>query len=136
MKMREWEQKLLELREGAGKRFFRVTELANMSTTNPKYIGGELARLVEAGVLVRYAHGVYGLPGARDASELASTIDSSAYITGTDALYHHGHTTQAVVAKTCFTNRRHNRSRVRRTPFARVQSPRRRQICPACTGVA
>jgi hypothetical protein len=117
MKMRDWEQKLAQLRDGYGKQFFRVSELANLATNNPEFIGGELARLLKAGVLVRYATGVYGLPGAGDIPQLAKTIDSSAYVTGADALYHHGLITQAAVGKTCFTNRRHNRSRVRRTPL-------------------
>lgn len=47
----------------------------------------------------------------------AATIDPGAYITGAEALYRYGHITQAVPVKTCFSNRRHNRSRERRTPL-------------------
>jgi hypothetical protein len=117
MKMRSWEQKLAQLREGSGKQFFKVSELANMDSNDPAFIGGELARLVGAGILVRYVTGVYGLPGANDIPQLAKTIDSTSYVTGVDALYHHGLATQAVAGKTCFTIHRHNRSRVRSTPL-------------------
>jgi hypothetical protein len=44
-------------------------------------------------------------------------LDSGAYITGLGALYHHNLVMQRQTTITCFTNRRHNRSRTRRTPI-------------------
>jgi hypothetical protein len=80
----------------------------------------ELARLVKKGVLARYATGVYGLPGAAMPEDLVATLDAAAYLTGMFALHRHNLITQAPAELTCFSNRRHNRSRQRQTPFGRL----------------
>jgi len=128
MKMREWERTLSQLHNRSGKQFYRVAELANLAINHSKLRGIELARLVNAGLLIRYTHGIYGIPEATDVPQLAAVMDSHSYVTGEAALYHHGLMTQASTRKTCFTNRRHNRSRVRHTPlgiftFCSVSSP-------------
>jgi hypothetical protein len=50
---------------------------------------------------------------------LLPNLDSHAYLTGAFALHRHNLITQMPVEITCFTNRRHNRSRVRTTPVGR-----------------
>jgi len=117
MKALHWERTLRGLREKNGREFFRPTELANIAQTPAGFIAVEIARLAAAGVLVRYAHGVYGLPGARDIRQLVGAIDPGAYITGAAALHFHGLVSQEISNRSCFTNRRHNRSRVRVTPL-------------------
>jgi hypothetical protein len=51
---------------------------------------------------------------------LLPTLDTCAYITGLYALQRHNLVTQTVREITCFTMRRHNRSRVRNTPLGRM----------------
>ena len=61
--------------------------------------------------------GRYGLPDGVTAAELATAIDADAYVTGAYALACHGFITQLPHEIDCFTRRRHNRSRRRRTPL-------------------
>lgn len=117
MKAREWQRTLTALRDQTGKEFYRSTELANISGANYRFIATSLARLVNDAVLVRYATGIYGLPDCHDVAQLVRALDPNAYVTGAAALYHHGLITQHITGITCFTNRRHNRSRTRQTPL-------------------
>ena len=120
MKTLEWIKFLETQRTRHGKVLFRVAELANAAGRSHHALNVELARLVKNGVIARYATGVYGLPGAATAEHLVATLDADAYITGMFALCRHNLVTQAPAEITCFTNRRHNRSRQRRTPLGRL----------------
>jgi hypothetical protein len=119
MKTLEWLKALETQRQQQGKAVFTVTELANVARHAPAVLSVELGRLCRRGVLVRYAQGRYGLPGAASPETLLSSFDPSAYITGAFALYRHNLIAQVPVGIVCFTNRRHNRSRVRQTPVGR-----------------
>lgn len=120
MKAIEWLKLLQWQRDHHKKVVFTTTELANVAQADPRVLNVMLQRLMKQGILTRYAAGRYGLPGAVEPEDLIPTLDSSAYVTGMYALYRHGLITQAPTEITCFTNRRHNRSRVRTTPFGRV----------------
>ena len=52
--------------------------------------------------------------------DLVSSIDPAAYVTGMYALYRHQLITQVPTEISCFTNHRHNRSRVRGTTLGRI----------------
>lgn len=120
MKALEWIKFLETQRTQHGKVLFRVAELANVARRPPHALNVELARLARKGLLARYATGVYGPPGAATPEQLVALLDADAYITGMFALYRHNLITQTPTELTCFTNRRHNRSRQRRTPFGRL----------------
>lgn len=121
MKALEWMKFLEAQKTQHGKVLFRVAELSNVSGREPHALNVEVARLVKKGILARYATGVYGLPGAVTPEQLVATIDADAYITGMFALHQYNLVTQAPTTITCFTNRRHNRSRVRITPVGRLE---------------
>jgi len=128
MKARDWQRYLEAERKSHGKTVFTVTELANVSGSALHVLNVELNRLCKQGIIVRYARGQYGLPEAVTPEQLVPFLDGHAYITGAFALHRHNLITQMPVEITCFTNRRHNRSRVRTTPLGRftfvcVQSP-------------
>lgn len=117
MKALEWVRFFTAQREYHGKRVFTVTELANVADASLTVMNVELGRLVKQGVIRRWVPGRYGLPDGVTAAELATAIDSDAYVTGAYALAHHGFITQVPQEIECFTRRRHNRSRRRRTPL-------------------
>jgi hypothetical protein len=119
MKARDWQRYLENERKTQGKAVFTVTELANVSGSTPHVLNVELDRLCKQGIIVRYARGRYGLPEAVIPEQLLPYLDTHAYITGAFALHRHNLITQMPVEVTCFTNRRHNRSRVRTTPVGR-----------------
>jgi hypothetical protein len=119
MKARDWQRYLETERKSHGKTVFTVTELANASGSKPHVLNVELDRLCKQGIIVRYARGRYGLPEAVTPETLLPHLDAHAYITGAFALHRHNLITQMPVEITCFTNRRHNRSRVRTTPVGR-----------------
>ena len=120
MKTLDW-MRFLELQQRQhGKALFRVAELANVTGHDPHALNVELCRLVRKGVLARYATGVYGLPGRAAPEQLVAALDEGAYITGAYAMYCHNMITQRPEEIACFTNRRHNRSRERKTPFGRL----------------
>ena len=59
-----WRKFLEEQRERYGKVLFTVTELANAACASPAALNIELARLRDQEIIVRYAQGLYGMPGA------------------------------------------------------------------------
>lgn len=120
MKALDWLKFLENQRTQHGKVLFRVAELANVAKRSHHALNVELARLVRNGILVRHATGVYGLPGAATPEQLVAALDSGAYITGMFALHRHNLITQVPTEIMCFTNRRHNRSRQRQTPFGKL----------------
>lgn len=119
MKTLDWQRFLETLRQQKDKAVFTVTELANAVHRVPSTLNVELGRLCRRGVLVRYAQGRYGLPGAVSPEALLPSFDAFAYITGAFALHRHNLVAQVPIGIVCFTNRRHNRSRVRQTPVGR-----------------
>ena len=120
MKTLEWMRFLETQDRQHGKALFRVAELANVAGRDAHALNVELGRLVQKGVMVRYATGVYGLPDRATPEQLVTVLDDGAYITGAFALHRHNLVTQAPTEITCFTNRRHSQSRVRVTPFGRL----------------
>lgn len=128
MKTLDWIRFLEAQRNRHGKVLCRVSELVNVAGRSPHVLNVELARLARKGVLVRYAAGVYGLPGVVSPEQLVPVLDNGAYVTGLHALHRHNLVTQVPTEVVCFTNRRHNRSRQRQTPLGRfvfvcVRSP-------------
>lgn len=128
MKARDWQRILESMRRLHGKTVYTVTELVNLSGSAPHALNVELSRLRQQGIIQRYAHGRYGLPDGIKPETLLPHLDSGAYITADYALCRHNLITQAIVNILCFTNRRHNRSRVRTTAagqltFVCVQPP-------------
>ncbi len=121
MKAFAWQAFLQQQRDQHGKVLFTVTELANVAGISPGALNVELARLRQRGVVAKYAHGLYGLPGAVSAEALLSAIDTHAYITGHYALFTHHLVTQTPTAITCFTDRRSPRARERSTPLGRME---------------
>ena len=119
MKARDWHRFLEEQRRQHGKVLFAVTELAHIANTSRAALNVELARLRRQGILVRYAHGRYGLPDAVTPELLLPVMDAHAYITGSYALYVHNLITQAPTCITCFTDRRSPRAQARNTPLGR-----------------
>ena len=120
MRANAWRKYLDEQREQYGKVLFTLTELANVAGASPAALNVELARLRRQEIIVRYAHGRYGLPGAVSPQVLVSAIDSHAYVTGHYALYGYQMVTQMPVAITCFTDRRSPRAQQRLTPVGRL----------------
>ena len=137
MKARDWHRFLEDQRRRHGKVLFAVTELAHIANTSRAALNVELTRLRRQGILVRYAHGQYGLPDAVTPELLLPAMDSHAYITGSYALYVHNLITQAPTCITCFTDRRSPRAQVRKTPVGRFVfvCVRSRVYAPPATGV-
>ncbi len=121
MKANAWRKFLEEQRDQHKKVLFTVTELANVAGVSRAALNVELARLREQAIVVKYAHGLYGLPEAVTAEILVPAIDSHAYITGHYALYVHLLVTQVPTTVTCFTDRRSPRARERSTPVGRLE---------------
>jgi hypothetical protein len=119
MKTLDWIRFLESQQRLHSKTLYTVTELANVANVSLNSINVEAGRLVKKGIIVRYANGRYGLPGAVTAETLLPTLDPRAYISGPYALYRHGIVTQAQTEICCMTDRRHNRSRTRTTPIGR-----------------
>lgn len=120
MRAIDWQQFLQEQRDRYGKVVFTPTELANAASQDWPALKGALRRLVARGVIARYAEGRYGLPGAVSVEALARSLDPAAYVSGMYALYRHQLITQVPTQIDCFTNRRHNRSRVRTSSLGRI----------------
>jgi hypothetical protein len=111
---------LKDQRDRHGKVLFTVTELANVAGTSRSALNVELTRLRDQEIIVKYAHGLYGVPDAVLPQALVWAIDSHAYITGHYALYRYHLVTQVPVTMTCFTDRRSPRARERLTPVGRL----------------
>lgn len=120
MKSREWREFLDEQKRLHGKTLFTVTELANVAGASREALNVELSRLRRQGVILRYAQGRYGLPGAVTLETFLPAIDSHAYMTGLHALHAHNMVTQVPATITCFTDKRSPRARIRRTPLGRL----------------
>lgn len=120
MKTLEWIRFLEGQRTRHNKVLFRVAELANSAGRSHHALNVELSRLVKKRVLARYSTGVYGLPGAATPEQIVEALDADAYITGMFALSRHNLITQTPTEITCFTDRRHNRSRQRVTPVGKL----------------
>lgn len=137
MKAREWHRFLEEQRRRHDKVLFAVTELAHIANTSRAALNVELTRLRRQGIIMRYAHGQYGLPDAVTPELLLPVMDSHAYITGSYALYVHNLITQAPTRITCFTDRRSPRAQVRNTPVGRFVfvCVRSRVYAPPAAGV-
>ena len=116
MKSLDWHKWLESQHTVYGKVLYTVTELAHAAGCTRSVLNVELSRLQKLGIITRCTHGVYGKPGEVSAEELLPHLDKRAYITGEFALSYHALITQHIHRITCFTNRRHNRSRVRETP--------------------
>lgn len=121
MKASAWQAFFQQQRDQHGKVLFTVTELAHVAGISPAALNVELARLRQRAVVVKYAHGLYGLPGAVSVEALLPAIDSHAYITAHYALYTHHLVTQVPMVITCFTDRRSPRARERSTPVGRLE---------------
>jgi len=120
MKAIDWQKTLQEQRDKYGKVIFTVTELSNISSLNTKSLKVSLSRLVNRRIIQRYTKGRYGMAESVMIEDLVSSIDPAAYVTGMYALYRHQLITQVPTEITCFTNHRHNRSRVRGTTLGRI----------------
>lgn len=120
MRANAWRTYLEEQRQRHGKVLFTVTELANVAGASPAALNVELARLRRQEIIARYAHGLYGIPGAVSPQVLVAAIDSHAYITGHYALYRHQMVTQMPVTITCFSDRRSPRAQQRMTAVGRL----------------
>ena len=120
MKTLEWQKYLEKQRRSHGKTLFTATELANVAGTSLHMINVELARLRKRNVVIRYARGIYGPPGGVTPEQLMLAVDSHAYLTSASALFRYGLITQVPALFTCFTDRRHNRARLRMTPLGKI----------------
>lgn len=116
MKAREWSSYLERQRRVYGKRLFTITELANAAGASSDGFYVELSRLRDYGIIQRYGRGIYGLPGIDSPEILLAQLDPRAYITASYGLYLHNLISQVPVQIIAFTDRRHGRSRIRRTP--------------------
>jgi hypothetical protein len=115
-----WRKYLEDQRAKYGKVLFTLTELANVAGASPAALNVELARLRRQEIIVRYTHGLYGMPGAVSPQVLVPAIDSHAYLTGHYALYGYQTVTQMPVTMTCFTDRRSPRAQERVTSVGRL----------------
>lgn len=120
MRAIDWQRFFQTQRDKYDKRVFTRTELANAASLQPASMKVALERLVNDGILERYTAGRYGIPGAANIQDLVLSLDASAYVTGMYALHIHRLITQAPREVTCFTNHRHNRSRVRASSLGRL----------------
>lgn len=120
MKALEWRKYLDEQHRLHGKALFTMTELANVAGASRNVLNVELMRLRRRGVIVKYAHGLYGLPDVVPLEALVRAIDSRAYVTGLYALHVHSLITQIPSRITCFTDRHSPRGRERATPLGRL----------------
>ena len=120
MRANAWRKYLEEQRERNAKVLFTLTELANVARASPAALNVELARLRRQEIIMRYSHGLYGVPGAVSPQVLVPAIDSHAYITGHYALYGCQMVTQLPVTITCFTDRRSSRAQQRVTSVGRL----------------
>lgn len=121
MKTTKWQKFFEEQKEVHNKKLFTINELVNVSGTTSEALNVELYRLMQRNIVDRYARGVYGLKNEVEQENLVRYLDEKAYITGFFVLERHGMITQIPSKITCFTNRRHDRSRERITPIGRYE---------------
>jgi hypothetical protein len=121
MKTLDWVSFLAEQCKLYRKVVFSVAELANAARTSPHAVNTELGRLLQRGLIARYAHGRYGPVEGVAPEDLLPALDPGAYITGLYALFRHHLVTQVPTEVTCFTNRRHNRRPDRITPAGKLR---------------
>ncbi|NQT92183.1 MAG: hypothetical protein HQ559_05430 [Lentisphaerae bacterium] len=119
MKARDWQLFFEKQRRNHEKVLFTVSELGNVSGSSRNTLNVELSRLMAQGIVVRYAHGVYGPPAAVSPEILIAYLDRRAYITGAHALGQHNLITEAPAIITCFTDRNSPRGRKRETAIGR-----------------
>ena len=124
MKTLAWQQFFTEQQEQHGKVLFSVAELANVAQTSLHALNTEMGRLMQRGLVARYAQGFYGRPQVVPIQTVVAAVDPGAYITGFYALFLNHNVTQVPAEITCFTNRRHNRRDDRVTAAGRL-----RMIC-------
>lgn len=127
MRALEWHRRLSQYAEFNQKRLFTRAELANIAGSRMSVAHMQVTRLLASGVLRRYAHGLYGLPGLQDPGELVIALDSSAYITSRRGLFLRGVLSQVPAVITAFTRRRlrnhHVDTALGRIVFTRAQKP-------------
>lgn len=118
----EWRHILDALAAQYGKHLLTRSELANVAAAHSAQVDDkEISRLLKHGVLKRYAHGLYGLPGLNDVRLLIPLLDESAYITGRYGMFQHGLLSQVPAEITCFTQRGRNFRRRVQTAFGTVR---------------
>ena len=120
MKALAWQQFFVEQRDRHGKVIFSVAELANVARTSLHNVNTELGRLVQRGLIRRYAQGRYGLPDLPETEAIISGVDPSAYITGHYALFLNRIVTQVATRIDCFTRRRHHPQKACATESGKV----------------
>ena len=121
MKTLDWLSFFAEQRKLHGKVVFAVAELANAAGSSRHAVNVELGRLMQRGLIARYAQGRYGPAEGVAPEHLLPALDPGAYITGFYALFRHHLVTQAPTEVTCFSDRRHNRRPDRITPAGRLR---------------
>jgi len=121
MKALDWQNFFAEQRASHGKVVFSVAELANAAQMTLHALNTELGRLVQRGLIARYAHGQYGPVQGLGSEDLVSQIDPGAYITGFSALFRHQLVMQTPTEVTCFAALRHNRKTDRLTPAGKLR---------------
>lgn len=122
MKTIEWQRFFSEQRAQHNKVVFRPAELANAAGTTLHSLNTELGRLLNRGIVIRYAQGLYGYAEAPAGMEtVVPELDFAAYITGHAALFRASVVTQVPTLVTCFTNRRHNRRRDSNSPIGQLK---------------
>jgi hypothetical protein len=112
--------RFLEDQKRQGKSVFTLTELAHAAGSSLAVARVTAHRLAVRGVLDRVGHGRYALPNTLSVVDTVRAMDSGAYVTAEGALYLHGMATQVPQSWTCFTNKRHGRSRVRSSASGRI----------------
>lgn len=99
---------------------YRLLDASARASVDIDYHGEGDLQQKQMEIIVRYAHGLYGLPGAVSPQVLVPAIDAHAFITGHYASYGHNLVTQMPASITCFTDRRSPQAQRRITPLGRL----------------
>ncbi|MCA9184676.1 MAG: hypothetical protein R3E01_19910 [Pirellulaceae bacterium] len=121
MKSSQWREYLEDQHVRHGKTLYTITELTHVAGVSPVALNVELSRLRKHRIIEKYAHGLYGRPGAVSLETLVQAIDSHAYLSGHYALQLHNIVLQVPTIITCVTDRRSPRARRRTTPLGRLE---------------
>jgi hypothetical protein len=121
MKALAWQKFFSDQRARHGKVVFSAAELANVARTSLHNLNTELGRLLDRGLIARYAQGRYGPAEGVRPEDIVAAVDPGAYLTGFYALFRHHLVTQVPAEMLCFTNRRHNRKIDRSTPTGKLR---------------